>query len=64
MPRVQLHPKYQDVRVGDRVEFRCDASGVPTPSLEWIKNQRDPLNPEVSRNRAGFLKATLHFANF
>ncbi|KAI5699533.1 hypothetical protein M8J75_004395 [Diaphorina citri] len=46
MPRVQLHPKYQDVRVGDRVEFRCDASGVPTPSLEWIKNQRDPLNPE------------------
>ncbi|RLU19726.1 hypothetical protein DMN91_008283 [Ooceraea biroi] len=36
-PRVDITPAYQQVREGEPVEFRCEATGNPQPQLDWIR---------------------------
>nr|XP_018910612.1 PREDICTED: basement membrane-specific heparan sulfate proteoglycan core protein isoform X4 [Bemisia tabaci] len=43
-PQVAIFPKTLNVKVGDAVEFRCQATGSPTPTLEWTGART--LNPQ------------------
>ena len=45
VPRVRIEPYYQEVNVGDLVQFRCTAEGYPPPELRWTGGQNDVLNP-------------------
>ncbi|XP_054159296.1 basement membrane-specific heparan sulfate proteoglycan core protein-like isoform X2 [Oppia nitens] len=45
IPRVRIEPYYQEVRVGDTIEFRCTAEGYPPPELRWTGGRNNILNP-------------------
>lgn len=34
-PSVTIHPPVVTVKHGQRAEFRCTATGNPTPTVEW-----------------------------
>ncbi|XP_050453317.1 basement membrane-specific heparan sulfate proteoglycan core protein isoform X8 [Cataglyphis hispanica] len=36
-PKIVISPSYQQVREGEPVEFRCEATGNPPPQLDWIR---------------------------
>ena len=44
-PTVRIEPRYLQVETGDSIEFRCIASGLPQPSLEWTRDGGE-LNPQ------------------
>ena len=44
-PMITLNPTSVNVSVGDNVSFTCDATGFPTPSILWMKEDGDlPVN--------------------
>ncbi|XP_076230674.1 terribly reduced optic lobes isoform X32 [Nomia melanderi] len=45
-PRAVIAPPSLEVSEGEPAEFRCDASGNPTPQIDWIRVQGS-MNPEV-----------------
>nr|QBP17600.1 heparan sulfate proteoglycan [Recilia dorsalis] len=47
-PVVTVSPSVLDVREGEPVEFRCDATGVPTPTLQWVGDRSSRLPPQSS----------------
>lgn len=47
-PQVTILPRYLEVREGSPVEFRCEATGNPAPTLQWTIGDNKQLNPEVS----------------
>ncbi|XP_018057777.1 PREDICTED: basement membrane-specific heparan sulfate proteoglycan core protein isoform X9 [Atta colombica] len=46
-PRVAISPSYQQVREGEPVEFRCEATGNPPPQLDWIR-VHGSMSPEAT----------------
>ncbi|UYV67717.1 HSPG2 [Cordylochernes scorpioides] len=44
-PKVRIEPRYQEVQVGDPVDFMCLAEGFPEPQLRWTGGQNNQLNP-------------------
>lgn len=46
-PKVSINPPYQQVKEGEPVEFRCEATGNPPPELDWIRAQGH-INPEAT----------------
>ncbi|XP_071582358.1 basement membrane-specific heparan sulfate proteoglycan core protein isoform X12 [Temnothorax nylanderi] len=46
-PRVVINPPYQQVREGEPVEFRCEATGNPPPQLDWIR-VHGSMSPEAT----------------
>ncbi|KAK0088927.1 hypothetical protein PV326_004677, partial [Microctonus aethiopoides] len=46
-PKASITPVYQQVKVGEPVEFKCEATGNPPPELEWIRVQGE-MNSESS----------------
>jgi len=46
-PRVDINPTYQQVREGEPVEFRCEATGNPQPQLDWIR-AHGSMSPEAT----------------
>ncbi|XP_018405456.1 PREDICTED: basement membrane-specific heparan sulfate proteoglycan core protein-like [Cyphomyrmex costatus] len=46
-PRVTISPSYQQVREGEPVEFRCEATGNPPPQLDWIR-VHGSMSPEAT----------------
>ncbi|XP_018343803.1 PREDICTED: basement membrane-specific heparan sulfate proteoglycan core protein isoform X2 [Trachymyrmex septentrionalis] len=46
-PRVAISPLYQQVREGEPVEFRCEATGNPPPQLNWIR-VHGSMSPEAT----------------
>jgi hypothetical protein len=43
-----ITPRFQDVTVGEAVEFRCTAEGYPLPRVEWSRPTGSlPRNAEV-----------------
>ena len=51
-PQVTILPRYLEVQEGSPVEFRCEATGNPAPTLRWIIGGNKQLNPEVSHVEA------------
>ncbi|XP_035226040.1 basement membrane-specific heparan sulfate proteoglycan core protein-like isoform X3 [Stegodyphus dumicola] len=47
-PRVTIEPHYQEVKVGDPVEFRCIAEGFPEPQLRWTGGRNNQINPQAT----------------
>lgn len=47
-PRVTIEPHYQEVKVGDPIEFRCIAEGFPEPVLRWTGGRNNQLNPQAT----------------
>jgi hypothetical protein len=47
-PQVTILPRYLEVKEGSPVEFRCEATGNPAPTLRWTIGDSKQLNPEVS----------------
>ncbi|XP_054273123.1 basement membrane-specific heparan sulfate proteoglycan core protein-like isoform X4 [Macrosteles quadrilineatus] len=47
-PVVTVSPSVLDVREGEPVEFRCDATGVPAPTLQWVGDRSSRLPPQSS----------------
>ena len=47
-PRVTILPRYLEISEGSPVEFRCEASGNPAPTLNWNIGGNKQINPEVS----------------
>jgi hypothetical protein len=47
-PQVTILPRYLEVKEGSPVEFRCEATGNPAPTLQWTIGDSRQLNPEVS----------------
>jgi hypothetical protein len=47
-PQVTILPRYLEVREGSPVEFNCEATGNPAPTLRWTISGNKQLNPEVS----------------
>jgi hypothetical protein len=47
-PQVTILPRYLEVKEGSPVEFHCEASGNPAPTLRWTISGNKQLNPEVS----------------
>nr|XP_042896680.1 basement membrane-specific heparan sulfate proteoglycan core protein [Parasteatoda tepidariorum] len=47
-PRVTIEPHFQEVKVGDPVEFRCVAEGFPEPQLRWTGGRNNQLNPQAT----------------
>eukprot|EP00057_Strongylocentrotus_purpuratus_P003908 XP_003727633.2 PREDICTED: basement membrane-specific heparan sulfate proteoglycan core protein [Strongylocentrotus purpuratus] len=45
-PTVRIEPRFIRITEGDRVEFRCIATGNPTPTLRWSGGQGGVLNSE------------------
>lgn len=45
-PRARIEPHYQEVNVGNPVEFRCLADGFPEPKVSWSGGRGGVLNPE------------------
>ena len=48
VPRVRIEPYYQEVNVGDEVQFRCTAEGYPPPELRWTGGRNNILNPSAT----------------
>ncbi|XP_024875337.1 basement membrane-specific heparan sulfate proteoglycan core protein-like isoform X2 [Temnothorax curvispinosus] len=46
-PRVVINPPYQQVREGEPVEFRCEATGNPPPQLDWVR-VHGSMSPEAT----------------
>ncbi|XP_072758589.1 basement membrane-specific heparan sulfate proteoglycan core protein isoform X17 [Anoplolepis gracilipes] len=46
-PRIVISPSYQQVREGEPVEFRCEATGNPPPQLDWIR-VHGSMSPEAT----------------
>ncbi|XP_070153239.1 basement membrane-specific heparan sulfate proteoglycan core protein isoform X5 [Polyergus mexicanus] len=46
-PRIVISPSYQQVREGEPVEFRCEATGNPPPELDWIR-VHGSMSPEAT----------------
>ncbi|KAG8239776.1 hypothetical protein J437_LFUL019414, partial [Ladona fulva] len=45
-PSLAIHPSdHQEVTEGSFVEFRCEGTGTPLPTLQWSKERGGPLNP-------------------
>ncbi|CAK8679263.1 unnamed protein product [Clavelina lepadiformis] len=40
-PRVQVHPRSQQVVAGSGVTITCKVVGMPTPLIKWMKNGED-----------------------
>ncbi len=40
---VRIEPRYHQVMVGDSVEFRCLATGIPLPTIEWKREDGKQL---------------------
>ncbi|XP_020284881.1 basement membrane-specific heparan sulfate proteoglycan core protein isoform X6 [Pseudomyrmex gracilis] len=48
-PRVTISPPYHQVKEGDPVEFRCEATGNPPPQLEWVRvHDSRNISPEAT----------------
>nr|CAD7589934.1 unnamed protein product [Timema genevievae] len=47
-PQVVILPRYLEVTEGEPVEFRCEASGNPTPTLRWTARENKPLPSQAS----------------
>ncbi|XP_075744890.1 terribly reduced optic lobes isoform X30 [Rhipicephalus microplus] len=45
-PRARIEPHFQEVNVGEPVEFRCLADGFPKPTVAWSGGRNGNLNPE------------------
>lgn len=41
LPQVHVIPKIQSKRPGDEATLECHASGVPTPRVQWLKNDEE-----------------------
>ncbi|CAG2167829.1 unnamed protein product, partial [Oppiella nova] len=48
VPRVRIEPYYQEVRVGDTMEFKCTAEGYPPPEIKWTGGRNNILNPSAT----------------
>ncbi|XP_039313929.1 basement membrane-specific heparan sulfate proteoglycan core protein isoform X5 [Solenopsis invicta] len=46
-PKVVINPPYQQVKEGEPVEFRCEATGNPPPQLDWIR-VHGSMSPEAT----------------
>ena len=44
-PAVRIEPTVLQVDVGQPVEFRCIATGIPRPTLTWTRGQDGTLAP-------------------
>ncbi|XP_054720927.1 basement membrane-specific heparan sulfate proteoglycan core protein-like [Uloborus diversus] len=47
-PRVTIEPHFQEVKVGDPVEFRCIAEGFPEPQIRWTGGRNNQINPQAT----------------
>ncbi|KAL1116702.1 hypothetical protein AAG570_005174 [Ranatra chinensis] len=45
-PEVRIVPPSVDVREGDPVDIRCEATGNPTPSMIWRRTNNATMNPQ------------------
>ncbi|XP_075540319.1 terribly reduced optic lobes isoform X23 [Dermacentor variabilis] len=45
-PRARIEPHFQEVNVGQPVEFRCLADGFPEPTVKWSGGRNGMVNPE------------------
>ncbi|XP_011864494.1 PREDICTED: basement membrane-specific heparan sulfate proteoglycan core protein isoform X13 [Vollenhovia emeryi] len=46
-PKAVISPSYQQVREGEPVEFRCEATGNPPPQLDWMR-VHGSMSPEAT----------------
>lgn len=46
-PKAVISPPHQQVREGEPVEFRCEATGNPPPQLDWIR-VHGSMSPEAT----------------
>ncbi|XP_069692113.1 basement membrane-specific heparan sulfate proteoglycan core protein isoform X26 [Periplaneta americana] len=53
-PQVVIRPRYLEVDEGQPVEFRCEATGNPAPTLQWNIGGNKQLNPESSFSNGVF----------
>ncbi|XP_061163155.1 basement membrane-specific heparan sulfate proteoglycan core protein-like [Saccostrea echinata] len=55
-PEIRIEPRYQTVKEGEEVEFRCLATaGRPTPTLEWRRKEgRYPMSQNAVLNNGVF----------
>jgi hypothetical protein len=54
-PQVTILPRYLEVQEGNPVEFHCEATGNPAPTLRWNIGGNKQLNPEVSLAEAAVI---------
>ncbi|XP_058532481.1 basement membrane-specific heparan sulfate proteoglycan core protein isoform X2 [Ochotona princeps] len=54
-PMVSIHPPQLTVQPGQLAEFRCSATGNPTPTLEWIGGPGGQL-PQKAQVSGGILR--------
>jgi len=54
-PQVTILPRYLEVHEGSPVEFHCEATGNPAPTLRWNIGGNKQLNPEVSHVEAAVI---------
>ncbi|XP_046324592.1 basement membrane-specific heparan sulfate proteoglycan core protein isoform X2 [Marmota monax] len=54
-PVVSIHPPQLTVQPGQTAEFRCSATGSPTPTLEWIGGPGGQL-PQKAQIHGGILR--------
>ncbi|PNF14537.1 hypothetical protein B7P43_G15031, partial [Cryptotermes secundus] len=59
-PQVTILPRYLEVREGSPVEFRCEATGNPAPTLQWTIGDSKQLNPEASFSNGVFRIPAVH----
>ncbi|KAK4879912.1 hypothetical protein RN001_008058 [Aquatica leii] len=48
VPTVTISPSYLQVQENQQIEVYCTATGNPTPALEWMRVDRQPLNDRHS----------------
>ncbi|KAG7477685.1 hypothetical protein MATL_G00072180 [Megalops atlanticus] len=46
-PVAVINPPVLTIQQGQRAEFRCTATGSPTPSVEWTGGQGNPIPPNA-----------------
>lgn len=46
-PSVVINPSDRQVREGEPVEFRCEATGNPPPQLDWLR-VHGSMSPEAT----------------
>lgn len=53
-PNFIIEPNFENAMAKDTVEFKCEATGIPQPYINWIHNGRlisnDESNPRMSVN--------------